>query len=518
MEKVDISKLEQLLVEVRKREFSETNAKLIEQIIILTMNVYVALNEKKVSIQKVKKIFFDDKNAKNKQDTKILNKKETINKAIEEQTKKNKKTIKGHGRNSTEEYKGAKKVYIKHDELKVGGKCPDKGCLGHLQNYYRKAKFVRLEGQAPIGATIYEQEILRCSACQYCYTAKLPKEVPAEKYSPTADAMIAISRYNYAIPNNRLAKLQKDLEIPLPASVQWERIEQVCNILLPLFLYLQIIAAQGEILYHDDTKVRILRALPSKNDKRTGLYTTGMVIETQGQKIALYKSGRNHAGENASELLSKRNPDLEPIKKMSDGSKNNNSPKIPAIIMLCLAHARGKFKEIAEIFPSSCQLIIKLIGLIYDNDEQTKNMNKQDRLAYHQEKSIPLLEAIKNKIKQDFQNKQVEPNDALGQAYKYLENNWYELTQFTRILGAPLDNNIVERILRLAVLQRKNSLFYRNDLGAMCADIANSIIETAILNKLNPYSYLVNLIENASALRAKPENFLPWNFLQSQSP
>lgn len=512
---ISIEDLEKLLEEVRQGQLSSTSLQLIERIIILIQNLYIALKKKKVSIKEVKKIFFSDKEH-NKQQTESKENKEEIDINKLKNTNQEKPKRKGHGRNGVDKYKGAKRVYSEHKQIKEGERCPDKKCKGHLKKYYRNAKFIRLEGQAPVAATIYEQEILRCSACQYCYTAPLPEKVKPEKYAATADAMIVMCKYGYAIPSNRLANVQQSLGVPLPASVQWQRIETVANILLPLFLYMQILSAQAEILYHDDTKVRILRALPSKNDKRTGLFTTGIVTESEDKKIAIYKSGRNHAGENASELLEKRNKELETIKKMSDASSNNNSPKITAIIMLCLAHARGKFKKIADIFTKQCEIVIKIIGLIYDNEEQTKTMSRQQRLVYHQEKSVPLLEKLKEKIKQDFDRKEVEPNDALGQAYNYLENNWQELTQFTRLLGAPLDNNIVERMLRMAVLHRKNSLFYRNDMGAFCGDICMSIIQTAKLNHVNPYIYITKLIENEKGVRSRPENFLPWNFEQNQ--
>src|SRR5439155_6751434 len=126
---------------------------------------------------------------------------------------------------------------------------------------------------------------------------------------------------------------------------QWQRDEAVANCLLAVFLCMQLIAASGETLYQDDTKVRILRPLPPISDKRTGLFTTGLVIEYGEWKIALYSSGRKHAGENAAELLAKRPKEMLPINKMSDGSSMNNSPKMTANLLNCLTHARAKFKK-----------------------------------------------------------------------------------------------------------------------------------------------------------------------------
>jgi transposase len=388
-----------------------------------------------------------------------------------------------------------------------------------LQDYYRDyAPFIRLDGQPPIGATLYEQEIFRCSGCTRCFTAKLPAGVPPEKYAPAADATIVLYRYGFFVPFNRLANIQKSYGVPLAASVQWQRAEVVANCLLPIFLHMQLLAARGETLYHDDTGVRILRPLPPKQEKRTGLFTTGMVIEYGEWKIALYQSGRKHAGENAAELLAKRPQEMAPINKMSDGSNMNNSPKMTANLLNCLTHARAKFKKIEGTFTEACQHVIANIAAVYDFDEQTATMTKEQRLEYHKKYSLPIMEKLRQWMVEQFEEKVVEPNDALGCAFDYFLDRFAELTQFTRILGAPLDNNICERILRLVVLHRNNSLFYRNDMGAFVGDICMSVISTCRLNQTDAYQYLLTIIENARACRAEPENFLPWNYALNRQP
>jgi transposase len=385
-----------------------------------------------------------------------------------------------------------------------------------LQDYYRDyAPFIRLEGQPPVGATLYEQEIFRCSGCTRCFTAKLPTGVPPEKYSPAADATIVLYRYGFFVPFNRLANIQKSYGVPLPASVQWQRAEMVANCLLPVFLYLQLIGARGETLYHDDTKCRILRPLAPISDKRTGLFTTGLVIEYGEWKIAIYASGRKHAGENAFELLAKRPKQMQLINKMSDGSNMNNSPKMSANILNCLTHARAKFKKIEGAFSDPCRYVIDKIGEVYDVEEQTRKMTKEQRLEYHHKNSLPIMEKLRQWMTEQFEKKAVEPNDALGCAFDYFLDRFAELTQFTSILGAPLDNNVCERILRLVVLHRNNSLFYRNDYGALVGDICMSLISSCRLNKIDPYHYLITIIEHDRAVRSKPEKFLPWNYTKN---
>lgn len=511
-----IEQLQGLLERVRQKQLSDTDWLIVDKLILLVINLSTLLSKKRIKVKQIREWFFGSvKDKRETEKTKDGKQSEAQAAEVEAKPEKEKKPrAPGHGRNSADAYTGADLVHCAHEELKLGSSCPDKLCKGHLQDYYRDASFIRLDGQPPIGATRYIQETLRCSDCLRCYTAKLPPAIAPEKYAPSADAVIVLYKYGFFIPFNRLAQLQRMFGIPLPASVQWQRAEFVANCLLPIFLYLQLIAAQGETLYHDDTKVKILRPLPPKSEKRTGLFTTGIVVEYEEWEIALYSSGRNHAGENAAQLLEKRPKELPDIRKMSDASAMNNCPKVPAIILLCLAHARGKFKKIEEIFTQACKYVIEVIGSVYDFEEQTKveQMTKQQRLEYHQKKSLPLMENLREWMKEQFEKKEVEPNSALGSAFNYFLDHFYELTQFTRIIGAPLDNNICERILRLAALHRKNSLFYRNDTSAFIGDILMSVIQSCRLNKVDPYQYLITIIEHSRAARASPENWLPWNY------
>ena len=82
--------------------------------------------------------------------------------------------------------------------------------------------------------------------------------------------------------------------------------------------------------------------------------------------------------------------------------------------------------------------------------------------------------------------RRTEPNSGLGQAIGYLLRHWLPLTLFLRTAGAPLDNNIVERALKRAVLHRKNALYYRTLHGAEVGDLFMSLIHTCQLCGTTP--------------------------------
>ena len=113
-------------------------------------------------------------------------------------------------------------------------------------------------------------------------------------------------------------------------------------------------------------------------------------------------------------------------------------------------------------------------------------------------------------------DKLVEPNSSLGKAIRYMLKHWDKLTLFLRQAGAPLDNNLCERVLKRAILHRKNSLFYRSSHGAQVGDMYMSLIHTCELCQVNPFDYLTALHRNPDASAADPDAWLPWNYQDAQ--
>jgi Transposase IS66 family len=113
------------------------------------------------------------------------------------------------------------------------------------------------------------------------------------------------------------------------------------------------------------------------------------------------------------------------------------------------------------------------------------------------------------------QKRKAEPNSGLGKAIQYLLRHWQPLTLFLRQAGAPVDNNLVERSLKRAVLHRKNALFYRTLNGAQVGDLFMSLIHTCQLCGTNSFDYLIALQRHAAELAAQPSNWMPWNYRDS---
>jgi len=158
--------------------------------------------------------------------------------------------------------------------------------------------------------------------------------------------------------------------------------------------------------------------------------------------------------------------------------------------------------------------VIKIIGwysIVFANDKSAPP-DDQLRLKWHQEHSAPVMEKIKNYCDTLIKEKEVEPNSSMGKAIAYLNNHWDELTLFLRMPGVPLHNNSSEQLIKRSVLNRKNAYFYRNETGAKIGDILMSVMETCILNDVNPWEYLVAIQKHQADVRKNPALWVPWSY------
>lgn len=428
-----------------------------------------------------------------------------------------KKKAKGHGRNGAADYTGAQKVYIAHSELKHKDPCP--ACLkGKVYQCKKPKTLIRVTGQCPLSARIYEIEKFRCNLCGEIFTANEPDDIAEDKYDASVGAMIALLKYGNGVPFYRLENLQGAVGMPVPASTQWDIVRDFSGHIYPAFCQLIEHGACGEVIHNDDTTMKILSLVnEAQASERKGMFTTGMVSIYNDQKIGLFFTGRQHAGENLADLLAKRQADRGPPIQMCDALERNLPKDFETLVANCMSHGRRRFADLYDNFPDECAHVLKLLGKVYKNDADAREqaLSGAERLDLHQRNSGPLMAGLKNWLHTQFDEKKVEPNCGLGHAIKYMLRHWEELTLFLREPGVPLDNNICERALKKAILNRKNALFYKTERGARVGDLYMSLIHTCELCDANPFEYLVALRENSIAVKQQPALWMPWNYQQT---
>lgn len=507
--KLSPAELAALIERIKARKLLENDYKTLEAMGETIELLSHTVNDKAASIKRLLKMLFGASSEK----TENILKEPKAGRPKTEPKKK----AKGHGRNGAADYTGAEKVRVPHGELKHKDPCP--ACLKGKVYVCKKPKtLIRVTGQCPLCASVYEMEKLRCNLCGEIFTANAPDNVGTDKYDASAGAMIALLKYGNGFPFYRLGNLQSALGIPVPASTQWDIVRDFSGHIYPAFSQLINHGACGEVIHNDDTTMKILSLISeAQSSERKGMFTTGMVSICNDQKIGLFFTGRQHAGENLADLLARREADLGPPIQMCDALSRNYPKDFETLVANCLSHGRRRFADVYDNFPDECAYVLKLLRKIYKHDAEAREqaLSAAQRLDLHQRKSGPLMEDLKNWMDAQFDEKKVEPNSGLGHAINYMKNHWNELTLFLRKPGAPLDNNICERALKKAILNRKNALFYKTERGARVGDLFMSLIHTCELCSANPFEYLVALRENSDAVKEQPALWMPWNYQQT---
>jgi transposase len=410
--------------------------------------------------------------------------------------------------------------------LAKGDVCPQCG-KGKLYKY-EPAITVRVSGNSPLVSTRHIREKLRCNACQQYFTAELPKEVVDDggeenMYGYSARAIMAIYRYFGGLPLHRQESVGNLLGVPVNASTILNQVEKVSDAANPVFNHLKKMSADAMSYQLDDTTNRILDAgkvmLPDrrtgKEKERSGVYTSGLIAETEGKKIVIFNTNIGHAGEFIDEILRNRNANAPPL-IMSDASASNRPSVIKAYhLTLCNAHARRQFYDLYNHFPDKVTWVLEKYALIWENEEKCKGNNAEDRLKYRHENSFPVMAEIKAWGEKQLETKEVEENSALGKAINYFINNYKGLSAFCHIPAAKIDNNEMESILKLIIRGRKNSLFFKKQIGADIADVLTSLIATCQKQNVNSFHYLTELQKHSLLVLKTPGAWLPWNYKDS---
>ena len=423
---------------------------------------------------------------------------------------------------------------VAHESLQPGDACPSCG-KGTVYETGRPGVLVRLVGQAPIQAKVYELQKLHCNLCGEVFTASAPQGVGAEKYDATSGSMIALLKYGSGMPFNRSEGLQGSLGIPLPASTQWEIVWAKAKRIAPAYEELVCQAAQGEVVYNDDTTVKILELMGARAKeqaleeeaaddsakqevpKRRGLFTSGVVSTRDGRRVALFFSGRKHAGENLKDVLVRRVETLDAPIQMCDALSCNLPGELQTILAHCLAHGRRRFVEVADRFPEECRYVLESLAVIYRNDAvaRERKLSPSARRHFHQARERPGNGGIACLAASPVGRSAGGTKLLVGHGDFLHAETLGTADIVSARARAPLDNNICERVLKRAILHRKNALFFKTSRGAHVGDLFMSLIHTCQLCGANPFQYLTEVDCHADELSSNPDRWMPWNYQET---
>ena len=255
---------------------------------------------------------------------------------------------------------------------------------------------------------------------------------------------------------------------------------------------------QRDVLHADETTLQVLRE-PGKSAQSKSymwLYRTGGDAE---HPIVLYEYSPNRKPKNAEVFLEGFTGWLH-----ADGYTGYHSLPERIRVVGCWAHARRKFDEAVKSLPRQEQAeSTALEGQRYCNalftlEKELAGLTAEERYKQRQERARPILDALLAWA----ETKKAAPKSALGKALHYLREQWPWLTRYLEDGRLEISNNLAERSIKPFVMDRKNFLFANTPNGARGSAVIFSMIETAKENRLDPYRYLVWVLQNAPNLAA----------------
>lgn len=407
----------------------------------------------------------------------------------------------GHGRRKLQLFAHAEKVKCELGHLKIGEHCPEcaKGTMykheSQIKTCVRRGAFVIVQE--------FEIQKLRCGDCHHTEKAEEPQILKecVGRYHYSIIAALAVFRYHAGLPSYRMKSVTSYLGLEIADSTQFTLFEACADLIKPVYKELRLQAANGAVSYRDDTPNRILdlkRELKQKATGdpkiRTGITTTCIVVTTKdGHNISLFETNAKHAGEVFGKLMSLRKEPSSML-AMADAASQNRKHDANVVELGCWAHARRNFYELKERHPQDCESVLALIQQLYKERHDGQDC----------------LQSLYEKCQQGMLSH--GEHTSLHKAYRYVINHWDRLAAFLSYSNAPIDNNECERDLKRPIRHRKNSLFFKNTVGAEVGDILTSMIATAVRAGVNPVQYLEDIMKHAEHAKTHPHLWLPWSY------
>jgi transposase len=444
---------------------------------------------------------------------------------------KNKKNTqkKNTARKNKSPSKSPKLIYHAMTECQRGQVCP--ACkIGKLYKF-EPGTFLRVTGHARFEAEKHIVEQLRCNACQEIYKAPLPEAVledgdANQMYGYSARTLMVIDKFFSGLPYHHQANLADIFGHSVTASTIFDQCEQVANAVMPVFYEFKRQAAIAYQFLLDDTRNRILEQKPELRNKpngkgqvlRAGVYSSGLIAQlTDGHEVVLFETSLGHAGEHLDSILKLRPPGLPPPLTMSDALSSNSVIALAVKAAFCNAHARRNFFDIKSRHPDEIDWVLETYARIWKAEDavQEENLNPNQRLAYHQQHSLPAMQAIRDWAANKLDEEDFEEYSALGKAVHYFLRHYDKLVLFCVEPGALIDNNRMEEKLKILIRGRKMAHFYKTVNGASVANVLISLIATAYNADENVYDYLVALQRHKQRVKDEPRVWLPWNYKET---
>lgn len=334
-------------------------------------------------------------------------------------------------------------------------------------------------------------------------------------------AAIAVAKFAWHLPLNRQLRMMRGQGIELDRSTLSLWIGRTAWWLQPLYaLLLASILARPKI-FCDETPLPVFARGGTKRCQFWAVAVDDRPWAGPAPPAVAYTFARDRKTERAVTLLEDFAGILQvdgyaAYKKLGKTERKGAS----VVLAFCLAHARRKFFEFHKATNSPIAFeALRQIAAVYAIEKRIRGLSAAGRLAVRQAETKPLMDAFKTWAEERLA--EVSAKSPLATAIRYTLNHWDGLTVFLTDGRVEVDNNTVERDMRPIALGRRNSLFAGSESGAESWAVLSSLINTALLNGVDPQAWLTDVLERIVSGRTKANQLselLPWNWKAARAP
>lgn len=346
-------------------------------------------------------------------------------------------------------------------------------------------RLVQLPAQFRVKRTI--RKTVKLKAEQTLHTAPPPAAVIERSFADaTLLAGLITDKFQYHLPLYRQHQRMSAAGVHVSRGHLTKLVHRTLELLEPIYYSILSSVTTSELVCMDETPIKAGRR---EKGKMQTAYFWPVFAE---QEVAfVYASTRGHRV--VAEILGKGCKKL-----LSDGYsayERYAETRSELVHAQCWAHVRRKFFEATEHSPPECAKVLELINRLFEVEASLKGSEPEAILAARRLQSLPLVEELFAYLNFLWFEQMVDRSSLLGKAVAYVQRRERALRQFLLHPDIPLSNNHVERTIRPVALGRKNWMFCWSEVGAKYAAIAYTLVECCKLHGVDPWKYLVDVLQ-----------------------
>ena len=306
---------------------------------------------------------------------------------------------------------------------------------------------------------------------------------------------LLVDKFAYHLPLYRQHQRMEAAGVTLARSTLTNLVKRSIMLLEPIVEAQWRHVLTSKVLAMDETPVKAGKSKTKKGRMHQGYFWP--IYGDSDEVVFTYSESR--ARRVIEEILGKEYAGV----LLSDGYKAYASFAARCDLLThaqCWTHTRRQFVEARNDEPALVDEILEMIGTLYANEKHISehDLSGEDKRHYRQEHSGPVVDEIMCWVKQKLEDPSRLPKEPFTKALGYLYERDAALRVFLKEPDVPLDTNHLERALRAIPMGRKNWNFCWTELGAEHVGIIQSLISTCKLHNVNPYTYLVDVLQRVS--------------------